>query len=170
MGDKAYGVNITKDAAFTRPADTTTYAAGDVVCNSTSAPVSLKFKIAGANNCCVINQALLIDSANVATKPDLELWLFDTDVTVPNDNAAFAPTDAELLTLVGIIEFQTADFYAGIATAGAAGNSVCDVHNLGIPFNLTSSTTNELFGVLVVRNAYVPVSGEVFTIRLKSLI
>lgn len=161
-------------ATFTRPANTTTYAAGDVVCNSTSAPTSMHFTAAtegegaGRNDQAVINQAILVCSANQSLKPDLELWLFDTDVTMDNDNAAFTPSDAELATLVGIVEFPVANFKVGDATAGAGGNCVCVADNLGIPIK-TLSGENTLYGVLVARNAYIPVSGESFTVRLAVL-
>jgi hypothetical protein len=153
-------------ANFTRPSDTTAYASGDVVCNSTSAPVIMTFARASADAVSFIQQATLVDSANVATKPDLELWLFDTTITMDNDNAAFTPTDAELRTLIGVIAFPTASFKVGDATAGADGNSICDIQGLNIQVN-TTPNTNAIFGVLVVRNAYVPVSGERFDVRLK---
>jgi hypothetical protein len=171
MTEIVYGMCHPAEATFTRPSDTTAYAAGDVVCNSTSAPTIMEFspvlKLHSSGS--VLAQAILVTSANVATKPDLELWLFDTTITMDNDNAAFTPTDAEMKTLVGIIEFPTADFKVGTATSGADGNAVCQASNLGIVVNTVTGTKTSLFGVLVVRNAYVPVSGEVFTVRLKFL-
>ena len=150
-------------ATFTRPNDTTAYAAGDVVCNSTSAPVIMTFS--GAVNTDfqmgIIAQATLVDSSNVATKLDAELWLFDTTITMDNDNAAFTPTDAELLTLVGIVPFSTAYWKVGDSSS----NAVCHVQGLSIPFNVVHAS-NALYGVLVARNAYVPTAQEVFTVRL----
>lgn len=161
------GLCHTTSATVTRPADTNAYTAGDVVCNSTSAPVVMTFSDAFKFNHTVLQHAVITSSANVATKPDLELWLFDTTITMDNDNAAFTPTDAEMLTLVAVVPFLTADFKVGDATSGAGGNSVCESKNLGIPINPAAS--DDLYGVLVARNAYVPVSGEVFTVRLKFL-
>lgn len=161
----------TDSASVTRPADTNTYAAGDVLCNSTSAPMTMKFNAVtvgegdGVNNTAIINQAVIVSSANQTLKPDLELWLFDTDIALDNDNAAFTPTDAELLTLVGVIDFPYLDWKVGDATAGAGGNSVCIAKNQGIPVK-TLSGSKKLYGALVARNAYIPVSGEVFTVRL----
>lgn len=155
--------------SFTRPSDTTAYAAGDVVSDSTSAPTVITFSNATkeSGGFGTLVHAICIDSANVATKPDLELWLFDTTVTPDNDNAAFTPTDAELLTLVGVIPFPTASFKVGDATVGAGGNSVCSVADINIPFKTVGATNSSLYGVLVVRNAYVPVSAESFSFRLK---
>lgn len=170
MSEYVRSMGRTISATFTRPADTTAYAAGDVVANSTSAPVVMTFRGAarGTNAPSIIQHAILVSSASVATKPDLELWLFDTTIAIDNDNAVFTPTDAELLTLVGVIAFPVADFKVGDATVGAGGNAVCEASNIGLPFN-TTRDANDLFGVLVARNAYVPVSGEVFTVRLKLL-
>lgn len=156
----------TISANFTRPSDTTTYAAGDVVCNSTSAPVIMTFRGAAKEGVGSIQQAICIDSANVTTKPDLELWLFGTAPTMDNDNAVFTPTDAELRALLGVIPFPTASFKVGDATSGAGGNSICDVQTLNIQIN-TSYVSNDIYGVLVVRNAYVPVSDERFDFILK---
>ena len=153
-------------ANFTRPADTTAYAAGDVIADSTSAPTVITFSRATSDSVSTIQQAIIVTSASVATKPDLELWLFDTTVTPDNDNAVFTPTDAELRTLIGVIAFPVASFKVGDATAGAGGNSICDVQTLNIQINSTPQV-NAIYGVLVVRNAYVPVSAERFDIRLK---
>lgn len=165
MADFVRSPNHTVSAAFTRPADTTPYAAGDVVADSTSAATIIQFPRIAQNDvgCGMIQQVRLVTSANVATKPDLQLFLFDTAPGVVNDNAAFAPTDAEMLRCVAVIAFPTGSFVVGNAGAGAAGNAICDAQNLMIPFNMLAANTNALYGVLVVRNAYVPVSGEVFT-------
>lgn len=153
-------------ANLTRPADTTAYAAGDVVADSTSAPTIITFPRATADALSYIQQATIVSSQNAATKPDLELWLFDTAITMDNDNAAFTPTDAELRTLLGVIAFPVASFKVGDAGAAAVGNVICDVQGLNIQINSTP-TVNAIYGVLVVRNAYAPVSAERFDIRLK---
>jgi hypothetical protein len=168
MTQKITTTGRTIAANVTRPNDTTAYTAGDVLCDSTSAPTILTFtgatKEQGGTG--TIVGATCIDSAAQATKPDLELWLFDTAITMDNDNAAFTPTDAELRTLVGVISFPVASFKVGDATSGADGNCVCDVQTLGVQVN-TVVGSNALYGVLVVRNAYTPVANERFDVRLK---
>lgn len=150
---------------FTRPADTTAYAAGDAVTNSTSSPAILTFDaVARANaGSGVIIGAVLIDSANQATKGQFELWLYDTSFSADNDNAAFTPSDAETETLIGVIPFLVP--YVGDAQSGASGNCVFPVGNLSIPYTCGGSS-DDIFGLLVVRNAYTPVSAEKFTVRL----
>ena len=155
-------------SALTRPADTTAYAAGDVISDATGdahftfaeslRPGNKKSHLSGS-----IATVRLHSSANVATKLDAELWLFHTDIADVADNAAFAPTDAEALTLVGIISFATANWKEGNAGADAAGNAVIEARNLGLALRGASPT---LYGQLVARNAYIPVSGEIFTCEL----
>lgn len=151
-------------ASYTRPADTTTYAAGDVVADSTSAATILTFssiaRAAGLGG--VIQHAQLIDSAAQTTKPDFELYLFDTAPTMQNDNAAWAPSDSEMEKCLGRIDFATANFKTG------SGNGMIQAANISIPFQCASSVS-AIYGILVARNAYVPVSAEKFTVRLHVL-
>lgn len=176
--EKVRGQNHTIAAAFTRPADTNAYAAGDVVNNSTSAPLVLTFNRAaldgdasagGYGSGGIIQHAEIVGNANQATKPDLELWLFDTAPSIPNDNAAFAPSFAEMKTVIGVIAFPVASFKVGNATVGAGGAVICEASNIGLPFNVVGTNNAAIFGILVVRNAYTPTSGEQYQIRLHPL-
>lgn len=155
-------------ATLTRPADTTAYASGDAVTNSTSSPAAITFDGCAriANGSGVIVGVTMVDSANQSTAGLFELWLFDTTYTPDNDNSPFTPTDAECATLVGIVPLNLA--YVGDATAGAGGNRVYIASNLNIPFQCTGGA-DDLYGALVARNAYTPVSAEAFTIRLRIL-
>jgi hypothetical protein len=152
-------------AAKTRPADTTAYAAGDVINESTSAGTGWVFadSVTTPGGTGVIKRVYINDSAYVATNLSAELFLFDTVVGVDNDNAAFTPTDAEMLTCVAVVPVSTGR--PGDITAGAGGNSLLESADVNIPFKCASGSTT-LYGVLVARNAYVPVSGEIFTIRV----
>lgn len=156
------------NGSFTRPNDTTAYASGDAMTDSTSAPTIINFaNVASANNKGgVIIGATLIDSANQSTKGLFDLFIFDTTATPDNDNSAFTPTDAELATLVGVISFDTP--INGDATSGAGGNAVYPAVGLNLPFK-TGASSRDLFGLLVARNAYTPVAQEVFTVRLNVL-
>lgn len=161
-----YQARIT--ATKTRPSDTTAYAAGDVLNESDSAGTGWTFsscaRLNGGSG--IIQGATLIDSANQTTKGSFELWLFRNAPAADNDNAVFTPTDAELLDVVAVIPFSTV--YVGDATSGANGNCVHLSQPVSIPFVCDSDDT-ALYGVLVVRNAYTPVSAEVITINLKML-
>ncbi len=155
-------------ASITRPANTTAYTAGDVVSDATA---DAHFTFENASRAGTQNKQLggsiptarIWSSANQATKLEGELWLFHTDIVAVADNAAFAPTDVEMLTLVGVVDFPAANWKAGAAGIGAAGNAVCEAYNLGFAFK---SSEKKLYGQLVVRNAYTPVSGEIFTAEI----
>lgn len=168
-GTTAAGVT----ASLTRPSDTTTYAAGDVISAVTS---NDHFTFGAASNdgskrtgrsspgTLTINAARLWSSANQSSLYlAAEIWLFVTDIAKVADNSAFAPTDAEMLTCIGIIDFPAASWRAGIATAGADGNAVCDIRNIDLPLGCQPG---RIYGQLVARNAYVPVSGEIFVVDL----
>ena len=154
--------NHTVRASVTRPADTTAYAAGDVLADSTSAPTVLTFPgvTKGANGGAVISQAMSVSNLADATKPDLELWIFDSAPAATNDNAAFAPSDAEMLNLVGVIPFATASFKVG------GGNIVCDVQTANVVVN-TKGGVSDLYAVPVVRNIWTAGSAETLTFTLK---
>ena len=162
------GRTVTVDASFTRPGDTSAYAPGDVVNNSTSAGTVLTFTnvVRKAGGSGVILNALLIDGASQATKLDCELFLFDTTLTADNDNSPFTPTDAELGTCVGVIDFGASPFL-GDATVGAGGNCVYSAGGLNLP--IVAVGGQSLFGVLVARNAYTPTNAETFRVRLSVL-
>lgn len=165
---KSVGITKIVNGTFTRPADTNVYAAGDVISDSTSTPSVINFAncsraAAGSG---VINSVQLIDSANQATTLDADLFLFDTSPAIDNDNSPFTPTDAELATCIGIVSFSGSSSKAGDATAGAGGNRFYPNALSGTIDFVTGGGSMNLFGVLVARNAYTPVSGESFTIRL----
>lgn len=155
----------TVSSSFNRPNDTTAYASGDAVTNSTSAPSVITFDaVARANaGSGVIIAAVLVDGSNQTTKGQFELFLYDTTFTADNDNSANTPTDGETETLIGVIEFKLP--FVGDATSGANGNCVYPVGNLSIPFTCGASS-DDIFGQIVVRNAYTPTATEKFTVRL----
>ena len=156
--------------SLARPANTTQYAAGEVISEVTSnnhftfPDMANPGALSGQ-----IDRAIITSSADGSgvLLPDLELWLFDTDIAEVADNAAFAVTDAEMLTLVGVIDFPVANWKVGLS----GGNSCCEGDRAGgnpLPMIYKCKTVSDfsLFGQLVTRNAYTPISGEVFSVRL----
>lgn len=153
--------------AKTRATGTTQYSAGDVVDAGTGTGITFSEVVRTPGATGVITGVNIIDSANQATKAQLELWLFTAALgAYDNDNAAFTPTDAELATLVDIIALP--QVIAGDATSGAGGNCVYKSGPLTIPFQCASNS-RDLYGVLVARNAYTPVDSEIFTPMLQIL-
>ena len=166
VGSNTQFVTKRLSASVTRPANTTAYADGDAVSTVTT-DAHLEFEGAvrkqGGRMSGTINSARITSSANQVTLPAMDLWLFNADITETADNAAFAPTDAEALSRIGFIQFPEADWEPLNRGAGANGNAGCEVHGLNIVFQSVAPT---IYGQLVVRNAYTPVSGEVFTVEL----
>lgn len=163
---RAGGQILKSDVNFTRPSDTTTYASGDVVSDSTSAPNVLTFTgVARANGLGgVIETVMLIDESCSTLAGVFELWLFDTAPTATNDNTAWNISDANMRNVIGVVPLTAA--FSG--DAGSTGNRVYISPNTGISFKCTSGVTS-IYGVLVVRNAFVPTSAERFDIRLTTI-
>ena len=156
----------------TRPNNTNTYTAGDVFNSSTSAGTVFTFE-----NCAyrvggegVITKAKIIESCNQSSLyPRFELFLFSVAPAAANiayDADPFAPTDAELLNLVGIIPFSTS--YEAKAGSGDTGSSVHVSDNVHIPFNCATASA-DLYGGLVIRNAYVPIASSTVSVSLSIL-
>lgn len=159
-GVKGYSQNIR--TSITRPADTTAYTAGDVVGTNITFPAAAP-EIGGAG---VILGTIVLDSANQATTPVLELWIFNDAVSTITDNAPLALSDTDLLKLVTVIPLSTT--YISNAASGANGNGCFISPQVAAPFECLP-TTADLYGFLVVRNTYTPVSQEIFTIQLNLL-
>lgn len=153
-----------RSATITREANTTQYAAGDVIAASTTAAVASVFNsCSGPGRSGSIKSVLLVDSAAEATKLNADLFLFHSaPVTFGNDNEAFAPTDAELQDCVGVVSLD------GTTAANikvGSGNAVIQNSGLDLPFECLT-TDFSLYGILVARNTYTPVSAEAFKIIL----
>lgn len=138
----------------------TTYTAGDVL--GTASTGLLTFSLAGRaqRGGGVVLSVTVVSSILAATPAEMELWLFDATVAAIADSGAWAPTDAEAATCIGIVELASADAYAGTV------NRTYHVNGLSIPYKTTQTADTKLYGYLVVRNAYTPGAAETLTIRL----
>lgn len=159
---KPVGSFVTCSTDITRPADTTAYTANDALSNSTSAPTSGGFtftsaaRISGGSG--IITDVIVGSSNPAATALQGEVWIFDTSVTNINDNAAFAISDTEVKTLVGVIAFTMET---------GTNNNWAQVRNLSLGFTCVGSAN--LRFLVKVKNAYTPASSEVITVRAKIL-
>ena len=146
--------------SYTRPADTTTYAVGDALAESTSAPTALEFanaaRVSGGSG--EITGLVVVTSTAAATALAGELWVFAgaSAPTATNDNAAFNPSDSDALNVVAVIPFS-------VGSAGSS-NRVYDVGPLACPYVCNATS---LWGLVRVTNAYVPASAEVVTLGLR---
>jgi hypothetical protein len=133
-----------------------TYVTGDYV--GTSGVAMVFTGMVGNTGLGIVNGAILIDAASQSLA--LELWLFDTAVTPPADSAAWTISDADMKSLVCVIPFAAASYYA------SAANSVC----FGAPVDARIyelNTFGSLYGCLVTRGSPAYASGDL-TVRLST--
>lgn len=145
--------------SFTRPADTTAYAAGDLVANSTTAgSVSpLTFDLTELRSSGKVRNARLQKSGATATLATFRLHLFDRVKAVTNgDNGALAFANYD-----GYVASMDIDLATG-AIALAGGPLTKFSAEIAAGFN----RTERLYGYLEARAAYVPANAEVFTVAL----
>src|SRR5947207_2270061 len=137
------------------------YAAGDALSDSTSAPTSGGFTFTSAarksGGSGIILDATIATSADAGTRLSGEIFLFNQAVTNINDNAAFAVSDAEIKTCVGVIPFALFD---------SGNNGFAHVTGLNILF--TCVGTANLRFLIRTRNAYTPAT-DTLTFTLKIL-
>ena len=156
------GSMVTLSTDVTRPADTAVYAANDALSDSTTAPTSGGFTFTGAGRISggsgIITDAIIVSSADAVTLLQGEVYIFNQSATNINDNAAFAVSDAEAKTCIGRIQFTLEDI---------GNNGWFHAQNLSIGY--TCVGTANLRFLVRVKNAYTPVSAEVFTFIIKCI-
>lgn len=150
-------------SSITRPANATQYTALDAVSDATAdAHHTFTNPLDASQNTGEIVAARCISDNPAGTSPDFALWLFHTDVAVTADNVPATFTDAEALTSIGVLEFDTADWQVNAA------NAACTI-TPRLPFVLArvgDGTIDTIYGQLVERGTYTPASGEVITVEL----
>ncbi len=142
------------------------YSAEDVVSNSTSAGVAWTFSAIARQNGASghIIKAHII-SETTALTPRMTLFVFiATPTCALNDNAAnTALKHADLANYVGKIDFPAMeDLGTGDSEAVATPSTY---GNLPLAFTCTA-TADDLYGVLVARDAFTQTAGDDMVIRL----
>jgi hypothetical protein len=146
-------------ANFARPADTTTYAVGDAVTNSTSSPTVFQLDLGalGAVNgqAIEIRKLVVVSSAKQSLLPLLNVFLSDATFTATNDNSALDIADATM-------EADGSWFNCDVQNSTAS-NSRCAYLGCPSPTVLAAADT-KLYGTIQAANAYIPVNAEKFTV------
>jgi hypothetical protein len=144
---------------FTRPADTTAYAIGDAITNSTSAPTVFQLDLASigavVGQSVEIRKCVIISSTKQSILPLCKVYLSATTFTATNDNSALDIDDTTM-------EAGGCWFDCDVNNSTAS-NSRCASVGIHEPMILAAADT-KLYGTIQANNAYVPVSGEKFTI------
>ena len=152
-------------ATFTRPGDTTAYASGDLVANSTTAGsvVPMSFQLGNAFGIGVfrLTRARIIKTNTSPTNANFRLHLYQSSPTPANgDNGAWS-TSAAADWLGNIDVTSMLAFTDGCCGTGstAAGSEMF--------IRLKAGST--VYGLLEAKAAYTPGNAESFTVVLEEL-
>lgn len=154
-------------SAFTRPNDTTAYASGDLVANSTVAgsvtPLSWLVTPTNTKGPLFIRRVRLKKSTAVTANAQFRVHLYETAPTVTNgDNGAWLSTVSSYLGSFDVSAdkvFSDASEGSGVPQSGTGSE-------IGVP----GGTDKTIYGLLEARAAYTPGAQEVFTIYLETYI
>lgn len=151
-------------SVMTRPSDTTAYASGDLVANSTTAGsvTPLQFTVARiAAGSGMIRRCRIRKSGTGVTNASFRLHLYSASPTPANGDNGVWSTD-QAANYLGALDVTVDRAF----TDGAAGNGV-PVTGSEINFKLASGQA--VYGLLEARAAYTPSSAETFTVSLEVL-
>ncbi len=147
IGITSQGITITQTPIITAAG---AYAAGDNVGGLLTFADAARLVGAGG----VIKDVLIIDDAG--QDAELELWLFDQIFTPGADNAAWAPTEAELHNLITVISSTDGSYFAG-GTPSVVPVEIAKRYDcIGV----------DLFGRLVTRGTPTYIATDDITVRL----
>lgn len=151
----------TKSVTFARPANTTQYAANDLVANNATAgsvvvPYVSAARFPGGNG--AIKGVQLSKSTETLTAAGFRVHFFTAAPTVGNgDNGAFDLTNGQAKGYIGKVDV-TMDQALGDA---AFGRAACDLQ-----FD-TVAPSAEIYMLIEATGTYTPASAETFTIELE---
>lgn len=152
----------TVSGSTTRPADTTAYASGDLIANSTTAgsvvPVALTVpRLTGGGGSCRIKRMRLRKSGIGITTCTIRIHLYTASPTVANgDNGVWSTNKAA--DYLGAFDVTVDKAF----TDGAFGVGAALV-GTDVSFAATGDAF-ALYALLEARSAYTPANAEVFTI------
>lgn len=159
------GAIANPSANFTRPNDTTAYAVGDLIANSTTAgsvaPMSFANIARVAAGAASIIKARLSKTSTGITGASFLLHLYGASPTVTNgDNGAWL--SAQALTYLGAFEFSLTNMK--VFSDGVSCNGITQT---GYPITVDLASGTTVYGLLEARGAYAPGNAETFTITLE---
>jgi hypothetical protein len=157
----AIGYQIVTNTSFTRPANTTAYAANGVVANSTTAATVLTFTGAGRANgrSGIILSARHIKQSTTTSGATYRLYLYTVSPTAINDASQFTLLYSTRTSQIGYIDLN----HVGGGTGSDSTLGLTPFTNL--PFTCDAASSS-LFGILTVTQAYTPASAEQHFIEL----
>lgn len=160
----------TPSANFTRPADTTAYASGDLVANSVTAasvvPLSWTAAARVAAGSFLVRRARLKKSTTGVTAATFRLHLYTSDPSASSgiangDNAAWSTNHSGY---VGSIDL---DISGATGRAFRDSAAVQGAPAVGQEINVKLASGQTIYGLLEARGAYTPGNAEIFTVDLE---
>jgi hypothetical protein len=152
-------------ASFTRPANTTAYASGQLVANSTTAGAVVPLAVSVGGNSMPgatrITRVRLAKSGTVATNASFRVHLYGASPTPANgDGGAWSSNQAG--SYLGSIDVASMKpFTDGCCDVGAAA--------AGSEFLVRLPSGTTIYALIEARAAYTPVASEVFTLTLETV-
>ena len=151
----------TVSGSFTRPADTTAYASGDLMANSTTAGSVTPISLAGLGDYpgaqFWLHRIGVSKSGTGVTTCSIRVHLYTSSPTVANgDNGAMSSTSSGWL----------GSFDVTITQAFSNGAAAYVQPTIPVAIRLASGQT--LYALLEARSNYTPASAEVFTVSLET--
>lgn len=154
---------------FSRPANTTTYAANDLVANATSLEQvdAMYWPTSCVTGQGTISRVRVYKSSTTDVNAIFRLHIYEAEPTPSNgDNGAYAIATARYH--IGSVECDM----SGDAHAGTVGLSKAFSIQGGITFDIAGGATNpqrKLWGLLEAMSDYAPASEEVFIVELETM-
>lgn len=160
------GKHVTRIATFTRLANATDYSIGDAVSDNATTATAASFQLPGMGNSGIIKSVTLHKSDQDQTLATFDIFFFDTQPvgTGYEDNVAIAITDAEWARCIGFVRVTAATDWSNVVTGDISCKTNCD-----LPYQCVAGSTS-LYYVIVAQAAYVPASGEIFTLRVGAVV
>lgn len=156
-------------SSFNRPANTTAYAAGRLVANSTTAgsvtPLSFANASRVAGDCFRIERVRLTVSSTSLTTASFIIHFFESSPTVSvGDNAAFDSS--------GTLSTTGAATWSGsvpvtLTMAGSDGATGIGVPGVGVGITMAPQSGTTVYALIEANSAYTPTSGETITVIIE---
>ena len=162
LGVRAGGHGALVGVDFTRPADTTAYAAKDVVGPAVTANLTFAnvARVNGGSGIITKARVVTSQSANVAS---YRLYLFHTAPTAIADNAPFTLLDANKDKRIGFIDI-------GPAATEGAGSDCAEAENDWVrKVFKCAAASRTIYGILTTQTVFTPASAQTYYVELTAI-
>lgn len=160
--------SYTRSATFTRPSDTTQYAVGDLVANSTTAGSVTLLSWANPEGGIWLRRLRLTSSNTSTTSAAFRLWLTtDSAITFANGDNGALSISGSTLSVADVLTYVDISLDAAATGLGAVGVATFDANLHALHAASYANGVGTIYGFLEARGTYTPASAEVFTLYLR---